>query len=546
MRRLSMRRVDDSEIMKWGPAEALLVYDVIFFANYALGWVLTYIYNETGIDDNNVTRIYKVYNICIGVDTFPARPVCCIFYTISMLFFALSCYMHWIKIYFDGGMPLWVATIWLTVACGLSLLFTLTFHVPPSGGPDDVVQNTFIHVMAFAGGMTGYCMLKIFGAYKYYSLGLYGKQEWQGHVYFYSFVVQAFVFAITVVVLGNSLLDPKLGDMIAMAHPPEHIGIDWSGSALVLVAFLGPIIQYNFVPDELRNTAHIIDATQGEGFLEGQGRGVMKRVMVDDNEMLKWGPAEALVLHDFIFFGNYLVGWILTWMYNPKAIVDNNVTRIYKVYNVCIGVDTSPARPICSVIYTVSMLFFAWSCYMHWIKVYFDGGMPLAVATIWLGSSLALALTFTLTFAVPPSGEPDVVERNVLIHVLAFAGGMLGYTLLKIFGAYKYYALGMYGKHGSAGRVYFMSFVVQAVIFFLSVIVLIQSLMAPELPEMIAAPHPPEHIAFDFGGMALVAVAAFGPMIQWYLVPAELRNTAHIIDATQELTDMGGYQAAMD
>lgn len=541
-----MRRIDDAEMMKWGPAEALLVYDVIFFGNYALGWVLTFLFNEKAIADNNVTRIYKVYNVCIGVDSFPARPICCIIYTISMMFFALSCYMHWIKIYFDGGMNLTLATVWLLVAFTLSLLFTLTFHVPPSGGPDDVAENTLVHVYAFAGGMLGYALLKAFGVYKYLGLGLYGKQGMGGHIYFYSFVFQVVVYLATVVILVNSLMNPELPELIAAPHPPSHIGIDYSGLALVAIAFAGPIVQYKFVPDELRNTAHIIDATQGEGFQKGLERGVMREVEIDDSEMLKWGPAEALVWHDFVFFSNYLIGWLLTYLFNEKAIADNNVTRIYQVYNVCIGVDTKPARPICSVIYTVSILLFAWSCYMHWIKVYFDGGMPLWVASVWLGTALGMTLIFTLTFAVPPSGEPDVVERNVLIHVLAFAGGMLGYTLLKLFGAYKYYALGMYGKNGTAGRIYFGSFLIQAVIFFLSVVILIKSLMAPNLAELIAAPHPPKHIAFDFGGMALVAVAAMGPLIQWYSVPEELRNTAHIIDATQIQTEMSGYTRAQD
>jgi len=309
--------------------------------------------------------------------------------------------------------------------------------------------------------------------------------------------------------------------------------IDYAGLALVIVALVGPMIQLKYVPNELRNTAQIVDATQGQEFLEGENRGEMMKVQIDDAEILKWGPAEALVWHDVIFFGNYIIGWLLTWIYNPKGIDDNNVTRIYKVYNICIGVDTYPARPVCSIIYTISMLFFAWSCYLHWIKVYFDGGMPLSLATVWLGSSMLLALVFTLTFAVPPTGTAETVERNTLIHVMAFAGGLTGYTLLKLFGAYKYVMLGQYGKNGKEGKIYFFSFIIQAIIFFLAVLTLFKSLMAPELAELIAAPHPPEHIAFDWGGKALVVVAAGGPLLQWWLVPDELRHTMHIIDATQ-------------
>lgn len=53
------------------PGWTLFVFDIIFFAYYALGWIFTAIFNPDAINDNAVTRAFGVYNICIGVDSMP-------------------------------------------------------------------------------------------------------------------------------------------------------------------------------------------------------------------------------------------------------------------------------------------------------------------------------------------------------------------------------------------------------------------------------------------------------------------------------------------
>ena len=48
--------------------------------------------------------------------------------------------------------------------------------------------------------------------------------------------------AASVVVLVQSLMNPDLETLIMAPNPPEEIGIDWSGLALVVVAFVGPFM----------------------------------------------------------------------------------------------------------------------------------------------------------------------------------------------------------------------------------------------------------------------------------------------------------------
>jgi len=538
-----MKRVDESEVMKWGPSEALVIFDVIFFANYAIGWLLTYIYNDEAISDNNVARIYKVYNICIGVDSFPARPICSLIFTLSFIFYAFSCYLHWVKIYFDGdkaGIPLWVASIWLGIAFFLTLTFTLTFAVPPQRQDMETsAEWTYLHVLGFGLGLSGYALLKCFAAFKFLKLGLFDWGDRNGQIYFWSFVFQIVIMFISVSILFRSIENTQLLSTLIEGAVPSHIGHDIAGNMLVLVAAIGPIIQYKFVPEELRNTAHIIDATQdsdSDDEAKKQGQ-IKKMVRVDTSGWMQWGPAEALVYFDVIFFGNYALGWLLTWIFNADGIDDNNVTRIYKVYNICIGVDTFPARPICALVFTMGFVLYAFSCYLHWIKIYFDGhkiGTPIWAATIWLGLAFLLTLTFTLTFAVPPVGT-----RDTLIHVGGFGLGLTGYVMLKLFAIFKFLKFKLFAWADIRGQIYFWSFVAQVLIMGVAVAILFQGLLSDLAPLLKENGGPmPGHIGHDFSGNFLVLVAFVGPLIQYNFAPKELLNTAWIIDATQEAKEI--------
>jgi len=193
--------------------------------------------------------------------------------------------------------------------------------------------------------------------------------------------------------------------------------------------------------------------------------------------------------------------------------------------------DTFPARPICALIFTVSFMFFTWSCYLHWVKIYFDGekaGISLVLATVWLGVAFLLKLTFALTFAVAPVGVTDTV-----IHVAGFAVGLIGYALVKAFAAYKYYMLGLPDFADITCKIYFFSFLFQIIAFVVMSCLLIVSMMVTDLVARIDGPVP-DVIGPDHAGNFIVFVAAVGPIIQYRYVPDELRNTAHIIDATPD------------
>merc|ERR1712032_1111146 len=430
---------------------------------------------------------------------------------------------HWVKIYFDGekaGISLVLATVWLGVAFLLKLTFALTFAVAPVG-----VTDTVIHVAGFAVGLIGYALVKAFAAYKYYMLGLPGFADITCKIYFFSFLFQIIAFVAMSCLLIVSMMVTDL-EARTDGPVPDVIGPDHAGNFIVFVAAVGPIIQYMWVPDELRNTAHIIDATQDENT-----RGELRLVKISDGQMMKWGPAKALIIYDVIFFVNYLVGWILTAIFNDQGIQDNNVTRIYGMYNICIGTDTFPARPICALIFTVSFIFFTWSCYLHWVKIYFDGaevGISLRLATVWLGVAYLLKLSFAFTFVVAPVGV-----TNTIIHVTGFAVALTGYALVKAFAAYKYYMLGLPGFADITRKIYFFSFLFQIIAFVVMSCLLILSMMVTDLEARIDGPVP-DGIGPDHAGNLIVFCAAVGPIIQYMWVPDELRNTAHIIDATPD------------
>mmetsp|Transcript_56776 Transcript_56776/g.157155 ORF Transcript_56776/g.157155 Transcript_56776/m.157155 type:complete len:301 (+) Transcript_56776:74-976(+) len=273
-------RVVESSLMKWGPAESLIIFDIIFFASYALGWIITAAFNNRAINDNPITRVFLVYNICIGTDTVPARPICATLFVLAFIFFAASAYLHWIKIYFDGGMNLWVAGVWLTVACLMSLTFSLTFSVPP-----ETPIHFEIHCYAFVIGLLGYILLKAFAITEFFIFCKYNCRNTRQMVYIWSLILFTGFMLFMVFFLFGYLVTRDIPAL--MAGPvPDTIYQDWAGNILVLLAAVGPPIQYWFVPKELRNTAYIVDATQSQ---LGDDRKLLPEVYAD--EVGK--PAEA-------------------------------------------------------------------------------------------------------------------------------------------------------------------------------------------------------------------------------------------------------------
>lgn len=291
LRRLSSNDFTDDrqhEPMVTGPAQALLVFDVLFFANYAIGWTLTYIFNKKKIDDNNVTKLYHVWNICIGVDVYPARPVAAVIFAIAFPFFIVSCALHWVKHYYGAAerkkkhhrLPTCVVATWLLLSGLLGATFTLTYAVAPEGP-----QNTLIHVGSFATGLLGYILLKAYVVMEFFVYVRRRFGTWQKVVYLVSLILQILFMTNMSLFLISDLVDRRRRHSIKdtiNGPPPRHEDIhhDTMGAILVFLAAVGPPIQWYFAPVNLLYTAHVVDVMEGDtgdasdGWLSTEERGV--------------------------------------------------------------------------------------------------------------------------------------------------------------------------------------------------------------------------------------------------------------------------------
>lgn len=241
--------------MSWGPAYALLIFDVIFFLNYGIGWFVTWVFAHTAITDNNITRIFWVYNICIGVDSFPARYVASCIWPVAFMFFGISVYLHWAKLHFDQGIPNWLGYPLLALSFVFALCFSLTYAVAPVGARDSL-----IHVVSFCVGLTGYALLKIYAVIEFAAHVGFKSKSWKDQVYVWSFLLQIFFMLFMSGYLIICLLEADLEHLIAK-DVPDTIGVDYKGWVLVFWAAVGPPIQYMFANDELRHTVRLTDAT---------------------------------------------------------------------------------------------------------------------------------------------------------------------------------------------------------------------------------------------------------------------------------------------
>mmetsp|Transcript_27777 Transcript_27777/g.54556 ORF Transcript_27777/g.54556 Transcript_27777/m.54556 type:complete len:271 (+) Transcript_27777:87-899(+) len=243
--------------MTWGPGYALIIFDVIFFLNYVIGWFVTWAFNHEAIDNNNVTRIFAVYNICIGVDVFPARYVAACIWPIAFMFFGLSVYLHWAKIHFDKRVQKWLGYPLLALSLMLVSCFSLTYAVPPKG-----VRDTKIHVASFVLGLIGYALLKVYAIVEYAHFVGFKSTEWKDQVYVGSFILQVFFMMFMCNVLLSAILltdfEEAIGDETEV---PKTINTDYKGWVLVFLAAVGPPLQYKFANPELKQTIDIIDAT---------------------------------------------------------------------------------------------------------------------------------------------------------------------------------------------------------------------------------------------------------------------------------------------
>lgn len=231
--------------MRLSPQRTLIAFDVFFFSTFAIGWILTAAFNPAFIKDNGITRVFGVYNICMGIDSLPARWVAIPLSYCTSFFFMLTVILSMHKIFFrDVGRfqfkVLRASTLFLALPCGL--LFSWSIGIP-YGPPMDPVGLTK-HVQGFAVGLVGYSLLKLSSL-----LELAHEQvTWRASCSSWRYVAFITIESLTCVFLflfGINMLyvmsskGQTLED--TMSHPFRGtVGFDWIGLPLIIVTAASP------------------------------------------------------------------------------------------------------------------------------------------------------------------------------------------------------------------------------------------------------------------------------------------------------------------
>ncbi|CAE7701675.1 unnamed protein product, partial [Symbiodinium necroappetens] len=194
-------------------------------------------------------------------------------------------------------------------------------------------------------------------------------------------------------------------------------------------------------------------------------------------------PCITAVLFDFLFFGMIGLAWAVTLVTQPTFVYDNNITRMFKSYNVCIGLDSWPARPVAAAAFTLCVPVVCLTAALHAFKAHHDdGGLKLLrKACLLVGAALGNA-AMTICIAVPPD---DYIK--CMIHTLGFAFTLFGQGIFKTGLIVEYWLLCK--KHWDAGiwnRVYFVTLVSHACVLVMAVGFLIYLLQLKDYHPIIA------------------------------------------------------------
>lgn len=235
----------------WSEGKAHIVFDLTFWFNYVVGWVLLYLFRNEFIQDNNVTRVFGVYNVCIGVDAIPARPIAACVFSLSFAFFVIGSYLHVIRMYFAYHRWSWqviAASVYLVVANLVTVSFAVTYATPPED-----TETMFLHTYCFASGSLGYGMYKLFGAHMYFRK-VEAENKFTQKIFVWGQLLQAFVMWGAAAYLVYSL-SKKAEDDYKIARErlqhKEDASFDWAGGFLVLAALISPCFSMYFRPPEL-------------------------------------------------------------------------------------------------------------------------------------------------------------------------------------------------------------------------------------------------------------------------------------------------------
>ena len=226
----------------------MLLFDVCFFSTYAVGWTLTYFFNNEFLADNGVIRAFGVHNLCIGVDSNPARLFAIPFSYITMFFYIASAAISFQRMLTIPGRYKIFRGALLALSVPLSLGFCLSYGVEPVDAP-----TLRLHTEGFAVGLIGLSMLKVSSVLEFRNTRPHHEGDPFGLRYCNRkslIFVATEVFMVLFLLLASSTLllslagksDAYITERLAVPASELNPKFDWYGLGLSLANALSPIV----------------------------------------------------------------------------------------------------------------------------------------------------------------------------------------------------------------------------------------------------------------------------------------------------------------
>lgn len=168
--------------------------------------------------------------------------------------------------------------------------------------------------------------------------------------------------------------------------------------------------------------------------------GGMRMVQISTNSFAFVLPSRAywFKAFDTIFMLAFAIGWVLTLVHNQSFLHSNPILKVFRVNNICVGVDAGPARLAANCLWGIMLLPMALYAVTSYMQMHHFGKSKnlIQVSTFLLVTGYILAMCFGLSFGIEPR-EEDV--KSIYIHTWGFALGMIGYSLMRLAELTAYY-----------------------------------------------------------------------------------------------------------
>lgn len=143
-------------------------------------------------------------------------------------------------------------------------------------------------------------------------------------------------------------------------------------------------------------------------------------------------PSKAFwwIAFDILFICAFAVGWALTLWLHPQILSDNPILRVFKVNNICVGVDFGPARAAGNIMWGVMLIpasMYVVTSYFNVRQIESERMGKLLVWLLCLG--YICTMCFGLSFGIAPNHDDPI---SVYIHTWGFAMGVLGYAIMRL------------------------------------------------------------------------------------------------------------------